>query len=80
MKNVWNEFFDKLFSRGMQVGNIVTKGENGVGRNGTVSTGDSVRCFTYDILTGGSKGDGEHATDKLERATEVGTKKSSPGI
>ena len=47
-KNVGNKLFDKLFSRGIQVGNIVTKREN-VGCTGDVSTGNEVRRFTYDV-------------------------------
>ena len=45
-KNVGNEIFDKLFNKGVQVGNIVTKREN-VGRTGGME--NTVRRFTYDI-------------------------------
>ena len=68
-KNVGNEIFDKLFSRGIQVGNIVTKREN-VGRTGDVSTGNEVRRFTYDVLPGIDTGDNERATVELGRATD----------
>ena len=68
-KNVGNEIFDKLFTNGIQVGNIVTKREN-VGRTAYVSTGNEVRRFTYDVLPGNNTGDREHVTDELERATD----------
>ena len=48
-KNVSNEIYERLFLRGLQVGNIVTKREN-VGRTSNGSTGDgAVRRFTYDV-------------------------------
>ena len=48
-KNVSNEVYERLFLRGLQVGNIVTKREN-VGRMSNGSTGDgAVRRFTYDV-------------------------------
>ena len=47
-KNVSNEVFDRLFIRGVQLGNIVSEREN-VGRTGTVDT--LVRRFTYDVPT-----------------------------
>ena len=55
-KNVGNKLFDKLFSRGIQVGNIVTKREN-VGRTGYVSTGNEVPRFTCDVPPGIDVGD-----------------------
>ena len=68
-KNVGNEIFDKLFTNGIQVGNIVTKREN-VGRTADVSTGNEVRRFTYDVPPGTNTRDGKHVTDGLERATD----------
>ena len=68
-KNVGNEIFDKLFNKGIQVGNIVTKREN-VGRTSGVSTGNGVRRFTYDVLLGTVTGEDELATAKLEHGTD----------
>ena len=55
-KNVSNEIYNRLFLRGVQLGNIVTKREN-VGRTGTTST--AVRSFTYDVPNGNHATDGE---------------------
>ena len=68
-KNVGNEVFDKLFTKGIQVGTIVTKREN-VGRTDNVNTGSVIRRFTYDVLPGINTGDSEHATDELELGTD----------
>ena len=55
------KFFDKLFSRGIQVGTIVTKREN-VGRTST--NGTRVPSFTYDVRNI------DHGTDNDERPTD----------
>ena len=68
-----NEIFDSIFSKGVQVGNIVTKREN-VGRTcratckaRTVAhTRDRCGSFTYDVVP--SNGEvGEDGTDEVSR-------------
>ena len=78
-KNVSNEIYERLYARGIQIGNIVTKREN-VGRTSTVGIRDNaVRRFTYDVpglepdgraTDDRNKGDGRVTDDRNSR--EVG--------
>ena len=70
-KNVSNDIYERLYVRGIQIGNIVTKREN-VGRTSTVGTRDNaVRRFTYDVP--GREPDGRVTDDRNKgdgRATD----------
>ena len=70
-KNVSNDIYERLYVRGIQIGNIVTKREN-VGRTSTVGTRDNaVRRFTYDVS--GREQDGRATDDRNKgdgRATD----------
>ncbi len=50
-KNVGNEILERLFTKGVQVGNIVTKRENfgPMGIQQMYGTEDEVRHFSYDV-------------------------------
>ena len=66
-----NDIYERLYVRGIQIGNIVTKREN-VGRTSTVGTRDNaVRRFTYDVS--GREQDGRATDDRNKgdgRATD----------